>query len=278
MKQAIGFIGLGNMGLGMSLNLSKKGFKVLAYDIDQSHLELGVKNGVQPAKSISQIAQNTETVILCLPHPDISENVIFGRESLNSSDNIGTIIDTSTLTPEYSQAIFDKLKKKDVNFLCSPMIGGKEAAVHGQIHFLIEGERRIFEENRDLFEAMGARTDFMGAPPRATITKLAYNLCRFGNVALASEVTRFVREFENDTNDIFKILAEGSIDNFGQVWNEDIKEMILTGKNYEPSNIPEKDLSLIIEIADKMNLSTKLFDEVRVVYKSLHKKNFSKEV
>ena len=36
MNKVIGFIGLGNMGIGMSKNLSKNNLKILGFDINKS--------------------------------------------------------------------------------------------------------------------------------------------------------------------------------------------------------------------------------------------------
>mgnify|MGYP001563387495 CR=1 FL=1 len=116
---------------------------------------------------------------------------------------------------------------------------------------------------------MGNRVDFMGIPPSATITKLAYNICRYSNVATAVEVSRFLRSYIKDTHPIYKILKEGSLDNFGQVWSEDIKDMVIKGKSYKPSKIPEKDLNLLIKLAKKNKLSNKLFKTLIEVYRSL---------
>ena len=41
---------------------------------------------------------------------------------------------------------------------------------------------------------------------------------------------------------------------------------MLEGVSYKPSNIPEKDLSLIIQLAQKQKLSDKLFNAIRDVY------------
>ena len=117
--------------------------------------------------------------------------------------------------------------------------------------------------------AMGNRVDYMGVPPSGTVAKLAYNICRYSNVATAVEVARFLRSYIKDTQSIYELLREGSLDNFGQVWGEDIKEMVLNGTPYKPSKIPEKDLTLIMELAKKHNLSDRLFKTLKEIYTSL---------
>lgn len=266
----LGFIGLGNMGSGMVGNLLKAGNEVVVFDIDQEKLNSAVSLGASSTKSIEILSRSVETVILCLPHPEISKEVIF--EKLISQESIiTTIIDTSTLTLDATRYFLDELKKQNVDFLCAPMLGGKIAAMNKEIHFLIEGSKSVFEQYKDLFLCMGKRADYMGEIPNATLAKLAYNICRYSNIATATEVARLLRSYTGDTSAIYELLAEGSLDNFGQVWKEDVKEMVVDGKFYEPGHIPEKDLTLISGIAKEKNLSSNLYAAIIDVYKSLRK-------
>jgi 3-hydroxyisobutyrate dehydrogenase-like beta-hydroxyacid dehydrogenase len=59
------------------------------------------------------------------------------------------------------------------------------------------------------------------------------------------------------------------LDNFGQVWAEDITEMMLDGKPYYPSKIPEKDLTLVMELQKKQKLPTNFISALKEVYRSL---------
>lgn len=266
----LGFIGLGNMGYGMASNLLNTNHEVIAFDIDDEKLDVIVKLGAERTKAIKEIAESVEIVVLCLPRPKISKDVIFNN-LLTSKNKIKIIIDTSTLTPEDTEEIYSKLKKLNVDFLCSPMLGGKNAALSKKIHFLVEGDKNTFTKCKALFTSMGNRVDYMGNPPSATLAKLAYNICRYSNLATAVQVAKFLKAYTKDTKSIYELLAEGSLDNFGQVWKEDIKEMVLDGVSYKPSNIPEKDLTLIMQLAEKRKLSDKLFKAIRNVYRSLVK-------
>ena len=255
------------MGFGMVSNLLKGDYGVLIYDTHPEKITEAVAKGADKAENVEEIATMVETVILCLPHPGISKEVI--SKLMAGSSKVATIIDTSTLNPQTSKEIHTALQAKNIKFLCDPMLGGKVAADNKQIHFLVEGEKDIFEENKHLFDAMGMQSDYMGDIPNATLAKLAYNICRYGNVAIAAEVARFVRKYSQDTKAIYNLLAEGSLDNFGQVWAEDIQEMMLSGIPYKPSKIPQKDLSLIIELAKEEGLSDTLFEAIKETYKSL---------
>ena len=272
MTAKIGFIGVGNMGYGMVKNLITHGFGVLAFDIDQEKLESVIKLGAEKATSIEELADSTEIIVLALPHPDISKEVI----SMLSQGRVKTIIETSTLTPEDSSQFNSELTEKNINYLCAPMLAGKQMALEGKINFVVEGRKEIYERYKELFDSMG-KAIFMGDVPNATLAKLAYNICRYSNVATALTVINFLKKYSNNLAPIYGVLAEGSFDNFGQVWKQEMEEVAIENKQYKfaGNKIPLKDLSLVIKMAEEKALPKGLLQEIKNVYElidpNLHK-------
>lgn len=266
MKAQVGFIGLGNMGYGMVKNLLSHNFSILAYDIDQEKLNSAVEIGAEKAKNIQKIANSVNIVILALPHPDISREVIRAL----SHGKVKTILETSTLTPKDSQFLQSELDKKGINYLCAPMLAGKQMALEGRIHFIVEGKKEIFKQYQDVFVSMG-KTTFMGGVPKATLAKLAYNICRYSNVATALTIINFLKQYSKNLAPIYKVLVQGSLDNFGQVWKEEMGEVAIQDKPYKfaGNKIPAKDLSLVIDMAQEKGIQANLFKEIKKVYDSM---------
>lgn len=265
MKKSIGFIGLGNMGSGMANNLLSAGFEVIGFDIDQQkYKEFRGSN----ATSTSEVAKECSIVILCLPHPDITNQVIF-KELLGKDSDVSTIIETSTLTPEFVIELAAKLKSNNIKFLSAPMIGGKNAAHNKTIQFLVEGSKELFDSYAQVLEAMSSRTHYMGDAPAATLAKLVFNLCRYANLAVAVEAYRLIKPYNPNTEAIYDFVAEQSLDNFGQVWGEDMKEMMTKDIPFKPSQVPKKDLTLLSEMAEKNNVDDKLIKAIRDTYLSM---------
>ena len=131
------------MGYGMASNLIKAKHDVISFDLDNAKLDALVQIGAEKINEIKELPNLVEIVMLCLPHPDISKDVIFNH-LLALKGKLKIIIDTSTLTPEDTQEIHDNLAKQNIKFLCSPMLGGKNAAQNKKIHFLVEGDKDTF--------------------------------------------------------------------------------------------------------------------------------------
>lgn len=267
MEQQIGFVGLGNMGAGMALNLANSGFTVLGFDVDPTK-NAGNNTVFSFTPNITEISKQCETVIICLPHPDISQKVIFD-ELLAEGSVVKNIIETSTLTPEITLDVSAKLADLGINFLCAPMIGGKNSAINKTILFLVEGKKDLYDKFLPLFQAMGNQAAYVGGVPSATLAKLAFNLSRYANLAVGMETYRLLHAYGANTKAVYEFMCEQSLDNFGQVWEEDLKETMIENVPFKPSQVPKKDLQLLTEMADAHNLDTKLIEAIRDTYLSM---------
>lgn len=263
----IGFIGLGNMGNGMAKNLLSNGFDVVGFDVDGDKLTELKSAGLQAAESIADIANDCEVALLCLPNPDVSRSVI-SEQLLAENNTVSTIIETSTLTPEIVKEFAAIVGAKGKQFLSAPMIGGKNHAANGAIEFLVEGTSELFEDNKAVFEAMG-NTRFMGDIPSATLAKLTFNLSRYANLAVGVETHRLLEKYNANMPAIYDFMSKQSLDNFGQVWGEDLKEMMTTNVPFKPSQVPKKDLTLLADMAKEQGLDSDLIEAIKTTYLSM---------
>ena len=71
----IGFIGLGNMGAPMAVNLLKAGHSVKVYDLLPEHVEAAVSEGASSVASATDAVKDVEFVISMLPSGSIVENL-----------------------------------------------------------------------------------------------------------------------------------------------------------------------------------------------------------
>jgi len=256
------------MGAGMVKNLMLNGFDVVGYDVDQHKVARLVGVGLKTATSIEEIAQQCQTVILCLPNPESSNMVIF-KKLLVPGNVVNTVIETSTLTPEIVLDIAERLEGENKSFLSALMIGGKNSAQNQTVQFLAEGNIETYKNCLSFLLAMGSRADYMGNAPSATLAKLVFNFCRYANVAVAVEAHRLLQPYNPNMQSIYEFMAEQSLDNFGQVWREDMKEMMTKGILYEPSKVPKKDLELLSEMAQKHSVDDEFIKNIRKIYESM---------
>ena len=65
----IGFIGLGNMGSKMVINLLKANYEVVGYDINEKLIDQLIPNGIKKASSLKEMLNDIEDIHLSDPNP-----------------------------------------------------------------------------------------------------------------------------------------------------------------------------------------------------------------
>ena len=104
----IGFIGLGNMGAGMCLNIIKNGYKVTVHDINKDSAVSALEMGAVWANSPKELAQKSDVIFTSLPGPKEVEAVSVGEQSILDGIDEGSIwVDLSTSSPNLIQTLHE---------------------------------------------------------------------------------------------------------------------------------------------------------------------------
>jgi len=159
----IGFIGLGLMGSGMSMNLLKAGFPLTVWNRTLSKMKPLLDAGAKGAGSPKEVAEMSEVVIdIVTDSPDVEE-VLLGPDGVVHGAKPGTIvIDMSTISPSVTRRIAEELGSKMVKMLDAPVSGGDIGAREGTLSIMVGGDKDVFEECLPVFEAMGRTITHVG--------------------------------------------------------------------------------------------------------------------
>src|ERR1051326_7331772 len=87
----IAFIGTGTMGRPMLVNLIKKDFEVIAYDVVPAALDGAVKAGAKAAASAADAAKAGDLIVTMLPSSSNVESVYLGAGRLVQSVDRGRL-------------------------------------------------------------------------------------------------------------------------------------------------------------------------------------------
>ncbi|MDP2865015.1 MAG: NAD(P)-dependent oxidoreductase [Elusimicrobiota bacterium] len=173
----IGFIGLGIMGRAMAMNLVKAGFRVSVYNRTRQRTIEFADLGCEVAATPRALAKMSDTVITMVSDPAAMEAVIEGPEGAASAFAGGnTLINMSTLSPDYTAALAKKCFMAGVNFLDCPVSGSKGAAESGQLVILAGGEKSAVDKFSPVLKALSRAVIYAGPAPAGTALKLCVNL------------------------------------------------------------------------------------------------------
>ena len=175
--ETIAFIGLGNMGRPMAINLRRKGHPLCVFDLVPAACAALEDGGAMVAASAQEAAAEAEVVITMLPASAQAEQVYLGEEGLLETLRPGKIlIDCSTIAPETSRRLAAAAAGNGFRMLDAPVSGGTAGAAAGTLTFMVGGESVDLETVRPILQAMGKNIFHAGGHGAGQAAKICNNL------------------------------------------------------------------------------------------------------
>lgn len=176
MGTKVGFIGLGAMGLPMASNLQRKGFDLVAYDIDASKIEALAALGARRASSVAEASRDVEVVVTMLPATPHVEEVVLGPDGVLANISPSAVLmDMSTIDAKGTDRIAKACADKGIGFADCPVGRLVMHAERGESLFMVGAEDDVFIRIKPLLEAMGTSIHRCGKPGMGSRMKLINN-------------------------------------------------------------------------------------------------------
>ena len=176
-KPIVGFIGIGNMGKPMAMNLLKAGYRIIALDKATWRVEELKLLGAQAASSPREIAERSSIVITSLVGPKSVQEVVFGKNGLLEGLEPGKIfVDMTTNLPSLSRKLATEVAARGAEFLDAPVSGSVKPATEGTLMILVGGKRQTLEKVRPILQTMGNRIVYVGDNGMAASMKLVLQM------------------------------------------------------------------------------------------------------
>jgi len=205
----VGFVGLGEMGKGMAMNILKGGYPLMVFDIDKKAVSQRQTAGAQIARDISQIAKPCHTIILSLPSYSVVEEVVFGKNGLIQNLSLcQTVIDCGTTNPIATKDFHDRLAGNNITFIDAPVSGFPQRANDGTLTIMVgcENEKK-FLEIKPLLDCMGETVVHLGGAGTGQIAKVINNVCYNIACATIAELLPLSMKMGLDPEKIIEIIS-----------------------------------------------------------------------
>jgi len=175
--EKLGFIGLGNMGKGMALNLARAGYPLAVHDVRPEPVQELVKAGARASGSPREVAENSEIVITMVTSSPHVEQIMFGDDGVLAGMKKGNIIiDMSTIDPIVTRKVAAAAAEKGVDMLDAPVSGAPPKAADGTLSIMVGGKKEIFDQCKPILDVMGEKIIHAGDVGMGEVVKLANNL------------------------------------------------------------------------------------------------------
>jgi len=209
----LGFIGLGVMGEAMCRNLARKrGGGVIGFDLAAAPLERLAADGVAPAHSVREVADQAEVLFLSLPSGAEVEAVC--AELVATARAGQTIVDLGTSPVALARSLAERFAAKGARFADAPVARTREAAVAGTLSIMVGAGEETFRRIRPLLDAMARDVTHCGGPGAGQLVKLMNNMVLAQTVVALAEALATARRAGVDPKLVFEALAKGSADSF----------------------------------------------------------------
>jgi 3-hydroxyisobutyrate dehydrogenase len=207
----IGVIGLGNMGRGMALTLTRGGFEVIGTDALAATREALAKEGIAVRQTIGEVIAACDMVFLSLPTAAIVEEVISGAGGIIEHARAGVlVIDTSTSHPDTTRRMLIKLNEVGMEFMDAPVSGGPKGAITGTMAMVIGASTKNFERAEPILSTMTGKRVHVGDVGAGHVAKIANNLFAAAHLLIAGEVTRMAAKAGVPTEQLLQGINAGS--------------------------------------------------------------------
>lgn len=281
---SIGFIGVGNMGGPMAINLVKAGHQVKVFDLSAELVQQVVAQGAQQAATALDAARDVDVLISMLPSGQIVEDLYIHQTGLLDHINPRTlVIDCSTIAPENAINLAKAAKAKDIVALDAPVSGGVGGAKAGTLTFIVGGDKSAFEKAEPILRNMGKNVFHAGDHGAGQMAKICNNMLLAVHMIGTAEALQLGVDNGLDP----KVLSQIMLQSSGRNWSLElynpypgVMPNVPASNNYDggfQTNLMNKDLGLALEAALKSRSSTPMGYLAKSLYALHGRKGFGKK-
>lgn len=242
------------MGLPMSKNLLKSGYAVTVFNRSRAAMDELVAVGAQLANSPSEVAQQSDVVLTCLPDSPDVEAVVLGENGVLSGSRPGMLyVDHSTIAPATSRKLYEALKLSGVAALDAPVSGGDIGAQQGTLSIMVGGDEAAFGRSLPILQAMGKNIIHIGDAGAGQVTKACNQIVVAMTVQAVAEALTLAKKSGVDPAKVRDALLGG----FAQSRVLEVHGQRMLDRTFQPGfklNLHRKDMNIVLQTGKELNL------------------------
>jgi 3-hydroxyisobutyrate dehydrogenase-like beta-hydroxyacid dehydrogenase len=257
----IGFIGLGQMGQPIALNLLKagatQGFDLRVFDLREERTAPLVACGAYQAFRLSDAVEEGGLVISMVPSDSALLQVALGEGGILSRIGSGGIhLSLSTVSPALAAQLAELYEGQGSHYLSATVLGRPEVAEQARLSIFLSGSASAKERALPFLQAIGSHVYDLGERVEiANAVKLGYNFLIAAAIEAMGEAAALVERFGAQRSAFLRMLVESPL--FKGAVYEGYGSMI-GAQDFREARFPVamglKDLELISEAAQGVYL------------------------
>jgi 3-hydroxyisobutyrate dehydrogenase-like beta-hydroxyacid dehydrogenase len=263
--ETVGLVGVGKIGLPISDNLIKSGYRVLGYR--RGSLAEFEKIGGVPARSPAEIGAQADIVLSCLPSTAALDEVVAGANGLLKSARSGQIIvELGSHPVPDKQKHVAALADKGAAFLDGEVSGTPGMVAARKAVIYLAGDKEACARIEGVIKGFADSCLYFGAFGAASRVKLVNNLLVAINIAATAEAMALGLRAGVDVDLMIKAIATGS----GGSTQFGIRAPWMAQRRFLPAQgtVPalQHYFGMIGDFADSVGVATPMLDRAAELY------------
>ncbi len=269
----IGFIGLGNMGGPMAINLVKAGHEVKGLDLSSDAVSRHSEAGGGVAGSTGEAAIDVDVVITMLPAGSHVRAIYLADDGVLAHAKAGTLmIDCSTIDVQTARTVGEAAAERGMDMIDAPVSGGVAGAAGATLTFMVGGPDKAFDRARPVLDVMGKNIVHAGGAGNGQAAKICNNMILGVSMIGVCEAFVLAEQLGLDHQKLYDISSTAS----GQCWSltsycpvPGPVETAPSNRDYQPgfsAAMMSKDLKLAQQAAQSTGASTPMGAQAAALY------------
>ena len=173
---ALGFVGLGHMGGNMAARFLAAGYTVYGETRHRGEVQALERDGLIWRDTPREIAEASEVVLTSVPNDSVLEEVASGPDGILAGLTAEKIwIDLSTVSPQVSRELAQRVKERGAALLDAPVSGSVPQVQTGTLTIMVGGDEHAFARVEPILRELGTPTH-IGENGQGLVLKLAINI------------------------------------------------------------------------------------------------------
>jgi 3-hydroxyisobutyrate dehydrogenase len=259
----LAYIGLGNLGEHIAMNLVKDGHEVAVFDLNRGAGDALVAAGARFADSAADAATGADAVFTCLPSTKAIEAVF--AEIVPVMAPGSTWIDNSTNDYDLIVDLGERAAAAGIRAIEAPVTGGVHLARSGEITVILGGADDAVADHMALFQVIGKRIFHVGAIGQASKIKAITNMLAFIHLVADGEALMLAKKGGIDLKTAWEVIQASSGNSFV---HETEGQLVLNG-SYQIDftfDLALKDLGFIDQMSREYDVPVELASLTRQTY------------
>ncbi len=257
MPEIIGFVGLGQMGQPMALNLLQAGFDLRVFDLREERLAPLLAQGASKALRPGDVTEPGGIVLTIVPDDRALLQVALGEGGILRWIGQGGIhLSLSTVSPEVAAQLAQLYEHQGSHYLAATVLGRPEVAEAAQLSIFLSGNPAAKERVLPLLQVLGTHIYDLGERVEvANVVKLGYNFLIAAAIEAMGEAAALVEHCGADRARFLRMLVESPL--FKGAVYEGYGSMI-GARDYRDARFPVamglKDVKLVLQAAERVDV------------------------